>query len=426
MREIDQKLFEAICSVSPAVEAVSQCLAEGADPNARDGGGYSPLMTCALQPRPRLDDQYEIMGLLIDAGGSVESVSQHERTTAIDMVRNRIKTLEQNHGASFYRPETANEERAQEYLFANMNSLRRALRVLQRPMARKALMETDAGLGLCDDEGRTVMHLAAAEGNLARLQEGLDSYADLHAKDNEGYTPAMEAAAAGQAQALELLLPLDDQWAKSQTRTGNRIGLLAVRGGSREALGAILKEARKPGRYFVDFFAIEANSSPLKEAVHRNEPKMIKHMLDLVQHVRHVRHVREEQPVRNIGLYKALWEAAHSGRDEIVGIIFEHSASEYLDGLIHDRSDALIKAAVNSKSLSTVQVLHKHLQRYDSECRTKILLEAERVMDHYAQFPRAGTSKDMAAMEEIKDQMGQDREAARAAAQPAAEVSPSP
>ena len=270
MREIDQKLFEAIGSVSPSAEAVSECLVAGADPNARDEGGYSPLMACAMQPQPGLGAQYEIIELLTAAGGSVESVSQHERKTAIGMVRNRIEALEQNHGASFYRPEAANEESAQEYVYANMNSLSRVLRALQRPMARKALMETDAGLGLCDDEGRTVMHLAAAEGSVVRLQMGLDDYADLQGKDNEGHTPAIAAAAAGQAQALELLLPLDDRWAKSVTRTGNRIGKLAVRSGSREALGAILKEARKSGRYCIDFFA--ANASPFAEAVRRNEP----------------------------------------------------------------------------------------------------------------------------------------------------------
>ena len=68
------------------------------------------------------------------------------------------------------------------------------------------LLENDVDINVTDDYGRTLLHYAAAAGQVAAVELLLEKRADINVTDEYGCTPLHWAAREGQVAAVELLL----------------------------------------------------------------------------------------------------------------------------------------------------------------------------------------------------------------------------
>ena len=82
--------------------------------------------------------------------------------------------------------------------------------------------------------GETCLHVACRKGNVSRVSEILSvSNVDVDAKDNFGWTPIHEAASAGSAEVVQLLLdfrPNNLEAFLRKTNPGPGINLFALAG----------------------------------------------------------------------------------------------------------------------------------------------------------------------------------------------------
>jgi len=148
-------------------ELLASLIKHGADINAKDAGGQTPLGWAI-----RTIGEFDVASLLLDAGANVNVASK-----------------------------------AFGYPLAHAASV-------ARPLLVQRLLALGAAAQAADEEGRTALHQAifpAPDPITPKLQERvvrllLDAGADVHAKDNQGVTPLDRAAEYGTTNLAKLLL----------------------------------------------------------------------------------------------------------------------------------------------------------------------------------------------------------------------------
>ena len=272
MRAIDKKLF--VCIQAGDSTGWEKCLQEGADANAAGKRGETPLMVAARMPEEVLSAQPGLIQELLDAGADPAAVDAVEGVTSEWIVIHRIQEQERK-GVSFYartqNTHTEDQRTAMKALEDTLEKLRE-----HRVYARLVLSEPE--LGLCDASGRTALHIAAEEGNVAYIRNALASYAVIN-RISAGGTPAFHAARAGQAESLKLLVNADESWYWATDSKRDNVGALAVRSGSVETLAVVLEALEKKSGGERDSFFQGAHRylqpSLLLDAVNHGELEMV-------------------------------------------------------------------------------------------------------------------------------------------------------
>jgi ankyrin repeat protein len=200
-------------------EAVMTLLANGGDPRAVDAEGNTPLHHAARSSDPG------VAALLRDAGAELD-VPNAEGVTPLGMacgVGNwRLARFLLERGA---RPEVAGGAPA---LLAAAGTEE------DDPAGVQLLLKHKARVNAADAGGRTALHEAAAAGHAEIIAVLLAAGADVHARDARGRTPWLDAAGGARPEALDRLLAA-------------KPALDAVDGDGRDALAlAVMADAPSP------------------------------------------------------------------------------------------------------------------------------------------------------------------------------------
>lgn len=146
---------------SNALKVVALLLERGADPNAHDAGGRTPLLSVACSP-----EGADVARLLVEHGADVNAGDTKGRTPLMQSV---------------------------------------AIHASPMPMP-EVLLELGADLEARDAEGRTAFYIAAAWGPLKTVKLLIERGADVSARDNLGRTPLHEVSHGDPQAKVALLL----------------------------------------------------------------------------------------------------------------------------------------------------------------------------------------------------------------------------
>ena len=174
------------------IKACRALINAGADINIRDNAGWTPLHEACLE------GQLDIVKLMIRYGADVNASARNYDTPLHDASENEhVEVVE--------------------YLLANGAILNAKNEKGNAPIdvvrddseVKDVLMKWDEMLkriNKVDDTGQTVLHHAAANGDLTGLREYLKYGANVNATDYAGWTPLHEACLSGQYECAEELL----------------------------------------------------------------------------------------------------------------------------------------------------------------------------------------------------------------------------
>lgn len=238
-------LVEAAKSGNPA--EVRKLLAEGADPNARDGGGSSALFHAASLGND------EIAALLL-AGGADPNLRNQANDTAL------IHAAGGGHaGVVRLLLEKGADPRTIDF-FGNGAAGYAVHQGHAEAVALLAVRKAD--LEETDEEGVTLLMSASGKGSIEVVRALLKGGARVNAADREGRTPLMFAAREGHEETVRLLAE-----AGADVRAKNREG----NGALQEAVGA---GHDRIAEYLSGRDAL-FDSRALRSALERNEPELV-------------------------------------------------------------------------------------------------------------------------------------------------------
>lgn len=238
---------ELIAAVVRAdVERVKALLAAGADANAADAHGNTPLHLSARAADQRA--QWHIRNALLEAGadpGLRNAAGEPPDRVALK----RLKTLQAetpNPRAEdgFYpgelAPLPAKEESPEGSYTARLWFISTAaLR------AGQAIEQSDPALGLTDRERRNGLHHAAWRGDAEKVRRWLDAGGPIGARDLHGETAALTAARLGRHDILRLLTDAFGGWVHDRDREDRSALHLAVQSGCVESVRVLVQAASR-------------------------------------------------------------------------------------------------------------------------------------------------------------------------------------
>ncbi|MBC6436597.1 MAG: ankyrin repeat domain-containing protein [Rhodobacteraceae bacterium] len=206
-------------------EAVQALLAAGADVNARDDGGWTPLHSAAAHGTTTA----ELIQILVKAGADIEASTGKGRTpfdvamdfgnaemmqglidagTSID-----IKAQDGGWTAAALLGDaemvrgfiTEGADIAAEYYHVTQDYLSTPLHVMAHFGTAEtvwALVKAGVDVELWAGNGFTPLHTAAQEDNAETVQALIDAGANIYARDKDGFTPLQWAELRGNAEAV--------------------------------------------------------------------------------------------------------------------------------------------------------------------------------------------------------------------------------
>ena len=151
-------------------EATAACLEAGADANARDGNGNTPLLLATLNRgggttgAPASEDPAVVL-VLLEAGADVNARNERGGTALLQAAGGKVA-----------------------------GPGRGRVEYVENPAIVAALLAAGAAVGVSAPSGRTPLHEAASVEGPETVAMLIEAGADVHARDSEGNTPLLAAA----------------------------------------------------------------------------------------------------------------------------------------------------------------------------------------------------------------------------------------
>lgn len=191
----DQALFNAVRGIGPGT--VNNALQHGANIEARNSSGQTPLINCAASAAWN-DKAVEIVRVLLENHAQIEAKDNAGFTPLIYGAQSgnvdMVKLLLENHANI-----EAKDNNGETPLFwATYRGNAEVVKVL---LESHANIEAKGGLF-----AMTPLIEAATEKNVEVIRLLLENHANIEAKDNSGMTPLIWASAEGNAEVVKLLL----------------------------------------------------------------------------------------------------------------------------------------------------------------------------------------------------------------------------
>lgn len=260
------------------VEVLREMIAYGADVNASDSTGYTPLHAAATDNEPGAIDA------LVEAGANVEALEKESRTplhhaSQWDAPEAIIALL--RHGADKNKVD-----------ISGLSPLHIAV-VNGSCSASEALLAAGAdtkAIAPCNEHSMSLIEVAACQGHVGVLKAVIRHGADVNAVGGLGGTPLMLASASDNADAVDVLVKLGASVNAVQEPTGKTCLHLAANGSCCETVRALLQHG-------ADVNATDAlGNSPLHYAAKLAGKVEASEMVDIL-----LRHGADETTFDNIG-----------------------------------------------------------------------------------------------------------------------------
>ena len=192
-------------------DGVQQCLAEGADVNATDLDGDTPLHCIAKWRKVKVSESasggsaQRIIHALLDAGADTTARTNAGKT-AEEVLQAQAIALQEEF--SQLPPNVA----APGDRMLRLVTFQGVLNAVRGARSREIIMSSEPVLDLRDRKGRTGLFFAAEEGDTEDVVRRLEAGASPDVADEDGYTPLCVAARQGDRGVFDALVERQDFW----------------------------------------------------------------------------------------------------------------------------------------------------------------------------------------------------------------------